>query len=83
MISAYCPAGKTALGGGGEIFPTLADPNRDAAPIALESSLPTFRQFHTRGPDDINGWMIVARETAAYPQNWHVSAYAICATVLP
>lgn len=83
FVMTLCPAGLTALGGGGYIFPTLADPNRNAAPIALTASEPIFRQFHTKGPDDIDGWSVVAQAMNPYPQNWHVTAWAICARALP
>jgi hypothetical protein len=69
-LTVDCPAGKTVLGGGGEAFATLGDPNRNSAPIVMRHNEPYF-----------NGWGIIADEFAPYEQNWLLRVYAICANV--
>ena len=64
-----CPAGKKAIGGGGDIRPT--DP-AGAENLVLTESFPTA---------DGNGWTVTAVETDAYAPNWTVSAYVVCAVV--
>jgi hypothetical protein len=40
IASADCPNGKAVLRGGAFVFPSLADPNRDTAPVVLHASVP-------------------------------------------
>jgi hypothetical protein len=69
-LTVDCPAGKTVLGGGGEAFASLGDPNRNSAPIVVRNNEPYF-----------NGWGIIADEFAPYEQNWLLRVFAICANV--
>jgi hypothetical protein len=68
-----CPAGKRLLGGGAEIFPSVADPNRDTAPVMLASST----------SNDHDGWIAHAVEIGTYTFSWDLTATAICANVAP
>jgi len=72
---ADCPAGKVALGGGAEIFPSLADPNHYTAPVVLHASLPSY------GNGVPAGWVAQSSEIAPYTFEWHMLVYAICANV--
>jgi hypothetical protein len=74
-FSITCPAGKKAIGGGADLFPSLADPNRDTAPVVLRSSSPT-----SGGGE---GWFAEGLETTAYTYDWDPTVYAICANVAP
>jgi hypothetical protein len=70
-LSAACSPGKEVIGGGAEVFPSNADPNRTNAPIALR----------TNGPD-INGlesWSATALEVEPYPFEWLLFVRVICA----
>lgn len=71
-VGASCPDGAVATGGGGSIFPTLADGDRDTAPIAITSSVPSG------SVDGPNRWFVRAIEMAPYAENWHLTAYVIC-----
>ena len=73
QMSVFCPAGKRVIGGGAQIFPSLADPNRTIAPVVLRTSL----------PNGTDGWFAEAFETAAYPFEWDLTVNAICASVGP
>jgi hypothetical protein len=73
--SVLCPAGKKAIGGGAEVFPSLADPNRDTAPVVLRASTPS-----SGGGE---GWYASGAETAAYTYDWDLTVYVICANVAP
>lgn len=77
LLSADCPAGKVALGGGADIFPSLADPNHDTAPVVLRASGPSI------GNGVQAGWFAQSSEISAYTFAWHMSVYAICANVTP
>lgn len=77
VLSADCPAGKVVLGGGADLFPSLADPNRDTAPVVLRASEPSF------GNGVQAGWVALASEIAPYTFDWHMAVYAICANVTP
>ena len=74
VVDAECPAGEHALSGGAEIFPSLADPNRDTAPIAQMSSAPSP-----------NGtvWSAHGVEMAQYDFPWLMNVTAICAVIAP
>ncbi len=74
IATVNCPAGKHILGGGGQAFASLGDPNRDRAPLVIRHSQP----ISGGGPD---GWYIIADAFAPYNQNWVVRVYAICANV--
>lgn len=71
-LSVDCPTGKVALGGGGEVFPSLLDANRDTAPLAISSSTML---------SDGSGWFLEARETAPYESEWVIVVRATCAKV--
>jgi len=64
-VTAICPAGKRVIGTG------AATEGGFGAPIAVA----TVRAFGTNAAD------VVAFETAATPDTWHVTAQAICAKV--
>lgn len=68
VVSAACPTGTRVVGGGAQVFPTLADANREAAPIVIRMSAPSGDGL----------WSVIADETVIYTQAWHVTAYAIC-----
>lgn len=68
-----CPTGKRAIGGSASPFPSLADPNRDTAPVVLaESSL---------GSTD--GWFARAIEIGTYSFSWDLTVTVVCANVAP
>jgi len=70
-IIADCPAGKRIIGGGAQVFPSLADPSRDRAPIVIRGSYPSSSGEY---------WVAIADEiSSAYSYSWWVSATAICA----
>lgn len=75
VLSADCPAGKVVLGGGADIYPSLADPNRDAAPVVFRASEPSF------GNGVQAGWVALASEIAPYTFDWQMTVYAVCANV--
>jgi hypothetical protein len=66
-VTATCPAGKTTIGGGGEVGPADAD-------LAIQASVPT---------DANTAWQVRAIETDPVAANWSLSAYALCANVTP
>jgi hypothetical protein len=68
VVSATCPAGTRVVGGGAQVFPSLADGNRDAAPIVIRMSAPSGETL----------WSVIADETATYTQDWKVIADVIC-----
>lgn len=67
-----CPVGKYVLGGGASIFPSLADPNRNTAPVVLTASnpLPSNR-----------GWFARSSEIVPYAFEWDMTIRVICANV--
>jgi len=67
-----CPTGTKALGGGGFVF--VNGPNGDNEPIALRWSEPRIGG---------GGWTASAFETSPVAADWHVTAWAICASVTP
>jgi hypothetical protein len=75
LFSVTCPAGKRAIGGGAYPFPSLADPNRNTAPVVLRSSSPIG--------GGIEGWFAEGIETTAYSYQWDLTVYVICANVAP
>jgi hypothetical protein len=68
------PLGKNVLGGGASIFASLADPNRDTAPVVLRASSP-LQYSH--------GWFAHGIEIGPYTFSWAITAYAVCAYVTP
>jgi hypothetical protein len=74
-FSIACPAGKHAIAGGADIFPSLADPNRDIAPVVLKTSVV--------GDGAGTAWFAQASEIAPYSFNWDLTVTAICANVAP
>ena len=72
VVHARCPEGKLAIGGGAQVFPSLSDSRRNAAPIVLRYSTPNTL--------DDRDWSVIADEIQDYGFSWWVSATAICAT---
>jgi len=68
---------EAALGGGADIFPSLADSNRDTAPVVLRTSEPSI------GNGVQAGWFAQSSEIGAYTFAWHMLVYAVCANVTP
>ena len=64
-LTAACPAGKRALGGGAAIAPAAG-----TTTVALTSS-------YLSG----DSWVTAARETEAFAGNWNLNAVVICANV--
>lgn len=66
-VTATCPAGKQAIGGGVRLEGELAE-------VAVTASYPQFNgSIH-------NGWTGIAHETGpGTPTNWSVAAFAVCA----
>ena len=77
LATADCPSGKVALGGGGLLFATLADGNRDNAPLAIWLNNPSAIS------PNAEAWTVGGREVNPYDQDWAVHAYVICASVMP
>ena len=71
-VSAFCPAGKNAIGGGAFLNPSQTVPG-----LAVQASYPVLSAGRPLG------WTVVAAETLPYDGSWTVTAYAICATVAP
>jgi len=72
QATATCPAGSTAIGGGGEVVgetPSHAAPNN----VALD----TTQRAGLLG----TGWRARAHEVDFTPAQWKVTAYAICANI--
>jgi hypothetical protein len=67
-ITAECPAGKFAIGGGAK----LVGP---AVGIALTESSPTFPNSEGKR----TGWIASAHEVVADPEPWTIEAYVVCA----
>ena len=66
-LSAACPAGKTAVGGGGAVVPA------NQAGVAITSSYLA----------NATTWSVNAREVVATAGNWSINAFVVCATVTP
>ena len=71
-VSAFCPTGKNALGGGAFLSPASTVPA-----LAIQATYPVLSAGRSLG------WTAVAAETAPYDGSWTLTAYAICATVAP
>jgi hypothetical protein len=65
FATAICPAGKKVLGGGAYVTDG-GWPNE----IGIVGSYPTGA-----------AWSAAAQELVAFPANWRLTVYAICATV--
>lgn len=66
-LSAACPAGKTAVGGGGSVVPA------NQAGVAITSSYLA----------NATTWSVNAREVVATAGSWSINAFVVCATVTP
>jgi hypothetical protein len=73
-IQVSCPPGKRVLGGGATVFPSLADPNRDNAPVVVRESLPD-------SPNSATAWYASAIEIGSYNFEWWLGVRVICANV--
>ena len=69
-VHARCPDGKVVVGGGAQVFPSLADPQNARAPIVIRYSTPDAFD---------ESWSVIAEEIADYGFSWWVSSTAICA----
>jgi hypothetical protein len=67
-ITATCPAGKEAIGGGARIN------SPSSVEVAINGSYPVVASNNAR-----TGWIASGRETAAEAGNWQIVAYAVCA----
>jgi hypothetical protein len=65
-VTATCPAGKKAVGGGGSYLSAQTD----AIHIYFSGAL-----------GDGSGWLVLAEEQAAVAGNWLVNATAVCVTI--
>lgn len=66
-VTAECPSGKEAIGGGARV-------NGELNEVALTGSNPFSAPNGAR-----TGWSAYARESTATVQNWSLEAFAICA----
>lgn len=66
-VTAECPTGKEAIGGGARV-------NGELNEVALTGSNPFSAPNGAR-----TGWSAYARESTATAQNWSIEAFAICA----
>lgn len=76
-VTADCPAGKRAIGGGGDTDGTNADgsPLDDIIPVPITSSQPV-------SANGIHSWSTTAHEpTAGYAGYWKLNVWAVCARV--
>lgn len=72
-MPADCPPGKTIVGGGGDVFVSTSDPNRNVAPIALRDNGVNLNGF--------DHYDVSAVEVSPYGFDWNVFAMAVCADV--
>lgn len=69
-VTANCPAGKEAIGGGARI-------NAPAGvKVAINASYPNVAANNAR-----TGWIATGRETPEEAGNWQVVAYVVCASL--
>jgi hypothetical protein len=66
-VTASCPAGKQAIGGGARV-------NGELKEVAVTGSNPFVGTSGER-----TGWSAFARESSATASNWSVAAFAVCA----
>lgn len=66
-ITAECPVGKQAIGGGARV-------NGELAEVAITGSTP-----FVAGNGERTGWTAMARESTATGNSWSVEAFAVCA----
>jgi hypothetical protein len=64
VVSALCPAGKKALGGGG---------------VAYDGGYPEEITIVGSWGGNGGGWTVVAKENQPFAQNWEVYVYVYCA----
>lgn len=67
-VTAFCPAGKEAIGGGVRIN------SEGTVEVAATASYPFVDEANAR-----TGWIASGKETAAEIGNWQVVAYVVCA----
>lgn len=67
-VTANCPAGKEAIGGGARIN------SPSTVKVAINGSYPAVASNNSR-----TGWIASGRETPEEAGNWQVVAYAVCA----
>lgn len=67
-ITATCPAGKEAIGGGARIN------SPSSVKVAINGSYPAVASNNAR-----TGWIASGRETPEEAGNWQIVAYAVCA----
>lgn len=67
-VTATCPAGKEAIGGGAHIN------SPSSVKVAINGSYPLVASNNAR-----TGWIASGRETPEEAGNWQIVAYAVCA----
>jgi hypothetical protein len=73
-LTISCPAGKQALGGGGEVFPgVVLGGGLRTAPIAITRSVPV--------PPSYTSWFVSASEITPDSESWSLQGYVICGSV--
>jgi hypothetical protein len=76
QINVICTTpGKVVISGGGEVYPSGGDPNRDSAPLTIRSL--------ARPGDVLNEFDGNAVAVSSYSYPWWFRVYAICAYVNP
>lgn len=74
IVIAACPQGTILLNGGAEVFPSLADPNRDQAPIVLRVS---------RTDGTLTNWLAAADAIGPYNSPWGLKVNVRCTAYAP
>lgn len=79
---AYCPTGKLAIGGGGDVRGGITGSgNSRISPIAFRRDAPIGGPpaSDPSGPALGTGWRATGAEVTAYSGSWSVKAFVVCA----